>query len=373
MEVRFMSKFKQPKTNLKAIGINIYGGGFTTGVLNHFKVLSQMEECNAGAKTFELNFGDLIDHPIDHDDWAGRIKKHKNYIDFVYANPPCAPWSSANSFEGQNKEERMLNPKLDLTKHTMDAAFKLKPKVFILESVENAYTLGNEFYEIFKKKWLRAGYAVTYLLTDAILHGSPSMRRRFHFIAHNVPLQLVEPKMIKSKTVKDAIGDLRFNKSYDKDFQHIPGKPHRTWAPIYPLVPAGGHLRKTIELLGDKYSGPRASFLVTKLDWNTVSSTMITREVIHPDGKRLITMRELLRLCTYPDNFKAHNFASITQAVIPTVGNFMAELAKNSIRKCNRTIEPKFNVVDWRPIAKPFHGSRVRGKLDYETPLKGFM
>lgn len=40
--------FKSRKRRYKAIGINIYGGGFTLGALNHFEVLGQWEEFKLG-------------------------------------------------------------------------------------------------------------------------------------------------------------------------------------------------------------------------------------------------------------------------------------------------------------------------------------
>jgi hypothetical protein len=49
---------------------------------------------------------------------------------------------SANTRAGFTKDKRFLDKRLTLTDHTMHTAVKLQPKVFISESVENAWNIG---------------------------------------------------------------------------------------------------------------------------------------------------------------------------------------------------------------------------------------
>src|SRR5437660_3050623 len=97
---------------MRALGINIYGGGFTLGVKNAgFKILAQWEECDAGSKTFDLNrrYFSGIPRPLRYADWplADTGKVH-----LIYANPPCAPWSSANTRSGMTASVRRADPRL---------------------------------------------------------------------------------------------------------------------------------------------------------------------------------------------------------------------------------------------------------------------
>lgn len=341
--------FKNTKKKYKALGINIYGGGFTIGVANHFEVLTQWEEIDLGKRTFEMNFPDLERPIINHKDWP--VKEYAGKVDFVFANPPCAPWSSANTHKGKTKASRFLDKRLDLTEHTYKAALKLEPDIFISESVEAGYNIGASYYDKYIKMWIDAGYAVTFYMNDAILQGAPCMRRRFHFIAHKYTLDLTPPKIIKPVTVAETIGDL-----IELDGQ----VPLHDLRPIDPWIlkvvkktKPGEPLRKAIPRVKN-YEGPGIGFLVKRIKWDRPAFTMVGFNYIHPLKDRWITFREAMRLCTYPDWFMAHNAIEAVDAVLPVVGDHLALIAKKSIQK-KEPVEPKYNFVDWRPLAKDYH------------------
>lgn len=354
--------FKQKKRDLKALGINIYGGGFTLGVLNHFQVLAQLEEIDLGKKTFDLNFAGLA-RPLDIKEWGSYIDAHKG-TPFVFANPPCAPWSSANTHPGKTKASRFLDQRLALTGHTYQAAQEIRPLVFISESVENAYNIGKSHYDPFVESWMKLGYSVTLFLTDAILHGAPCQRRRFHFIAHKDELQLGQvPRLERAATVRDAIWDLRLDKTFGTVPQHQPQAMHPNIMKLLPHVPPGGVVRR-IAMMAPGYPGPGVGFLVKKFHWDYPSHTMVGFGFAHPDGKRMITFREAMRMCTYPDTFLAHAPVEAVDAVLPIVGDFLAGVAKRTI-KAAKARKPQFEIVDWRPHGREFHHGKLR-----QTPLK---
>lgn len=362
--------FSPTKKRLKAIGINIYGGGFTLGVLKHFEALGQWEEINLGRRTFDLNFTG-IPRPLNQSEWP--VKEFIGKVDLVYANPPCVPWSDASSYStrtnpgqvgrrGKTVADRFNDPLLRLTDSTMTTALRLRPRIFISESVENAYNVGAEHYAPYQRAWRKAGYAVTYFLTDALLHGAPCRRRRFHFIAHDCRLLLGAPPAIDhAVTVRDAIGDLAKVK-FNKEFQHVEvgvgnwnkDDRHRR---ILNSVPIWGRLQHTVNQL-KKFNGPRPSSFVRRLRWDTVAPTIMRfGHLIHPDGERWVTFREGLRLLTYPDNFSAHSEIDAADAVLPAVSTFLAGVAKRSIQR-NEDVKPEFHLVDWRPLGKPWHGHK---------------
>lgn len=339
--------FRPTKMKYKALGINIYGGGFTLGVMRHFEVVGQWEEINLGKRTFDLNF-EGIPRPLNRSDWPIATV---GSVDLIYANPPCTPWSFSNNAPGRTIEKRFKDCRLELTKHTMEAALAIRPKVFISESVENAFNIGAPHYDPYIEMWLNAGYAVTFFLNDAVLQGSPSARRRFHFIAHQHDLQLGQPpKLTRAVTVRDAIGDL--TKKLGKVSQHERQDRRPYCDPYLKLVPPGGKLYQA--LVKANYSGPRVSFLLRRLMWDAPACTMVGFEFIHPDGTRWLTYREALRLCSYPDSFITHDATEAVDAVLPCVAEFLAQVAKKTIQKAKPcAIEHK--VVDWRPAGKPWH------------------
>lgn len=345
-----MNKFQKPGQKLKALGINIYGGGFTLGVMRHFNVVAQWEEITLGKRTFDLNFPGF-NRPLTRDAWD--VDTWRGKVPFVYANPPCAPWSSANTHPGKTKASRFLDPRLALTAHTYEAAVALRPEVFISESVEAGYNIGACHYDQYVELWLKAGYAVTFFLCDAILQGSPSMRRRFHFIAHRSQLQLgAPPALIRATTVGDVLHDLKQVKGQLSHHEQRSLNPH--YLELAKLTQPGEPLRKALSRVPGGYQGPGVGFLMKKLKWDRPGFTMVGFQYIHPLYDRWITFREALRLCTYPDTFVAHNAVEAVDAVLPCVAEFLALVAKRTITK-NEPCPLEFKLVDWRPLAKKFH------------------
>lgn len=354
-----------PKLN--ALGINIYGGGFTIGARNHFNVLGQWEEDPLGRDTFDLNFGSKIHRPLHMADWP--IERSVGRFDFIYANPPCAPWSSANTRAGFTKDKRFLDKRLTLTQHTMETAVFLQPKVFISESVENAYNIGRSHYDQYIELWTQAGYHVTIFLTDGVLHGLPSTRRRFHFIAHGQALHLKPPNMatFRPTTVRDAIWDIKDCFGREDLPQHTLPTPtqNRRSGAVSPIklmkaTPIGGRLRE-VEREWPGYPGPFSSFLVKRLMWDAPAFTMVgLSKLIHPDGERLLTWREGMRLMSFPDWFLAAREIEAADSVTPLMGDYLSGIARKSIELDQPNTGEAFTLVDWRPLGDPFRISKMK-------------
>ena len=365
---------------LKALGINIYGGGQTLGMLKHFAVVEQWEEIALGRRTFDLNFQGIARPICRPSEWP--ISKYAGKVLLVYANPPCVPFSDASSYSrrtnpdqvgrrGKTVADRLKDPLLELTESTHQAALALRPQIFICESVQNAYTYGRARYEMYRDRWLKAGYSVTWLLTDALLHGAPCRRQRFHFLAHKVQLALPQaPAPTRVSTVRDAIGDLVDRPLQDRlvggPFQHweIPtGAWNRDdrWRYLLKRVPPFGPLAAAEPPGGWPAGCPRPSTFVQRLRWDGPSGTVLRGgHKLHPGGERWVTMRELMRLTTYPDEFRAASEIDICDSVLPCVAEFLAGVAKESIRHGDAVRSPTFSIVDWRDIAKPFHSHQEK-------------
>lgn len=337
---------------MTALGINIYGGGFTLGVQNHFKVLGQWEECTLGKKTFDLNFKNIY-RPLKLEEWP--VKDYISKVEFLYANPPCRPWSNASVTLGRTNDKMFFDKRLVLTEHTMSAALKIKPLIFMSESVENTYIIGVSHYNDYAKMWIKAGYHVTYFLNDAIIQGAPCVRRRFHFIASRYKLQIKDKPIIKKvTTVRDAIGNII--KTNTGLLQHEYFEGRKGFTSVMSKVPPYGGLKRTINTIPN-WEGNQCSFLIKRLAWDFPACTMVGFEYIHPDGHRWITFREALRLCGYPDTFSAHNAVEAVDAVIPPVAEFLSITAKKTLQK-TESVKPGLSVIDWRPYAKQYHFSK---------------
>ncbi len=358
---------------LNALGINIFGGGFTLGVLNskRFNVVSQWEECDAGAKTFDLNMRYFkgIHRPIGYTKWDMLLDEH---IHFIYANPPCAPWSGANTRLGMTPDLRRADPRLAMTVRTMETALALRPDFFALESVARAYSLGRAYYDNWAEAWLKAGYGVTYYLTDGLLLGVPSTRQRFHFMAHRRELAIPEPNMkhFMPKTVSQVIGDLEDH--YGHLPHHIPKRMSREAHELCRVVKEGRLLTGTDDADNDEVQRALAncewspSFLNRKLVWDAPGFTLVNLEQhVHPRKPRFLTWREGLRVAGYPDDFLVHNPQGATQAVLPITGEHIAKLAFSCMNNA-ALAQNELEIVDHRDLAKPYRPGSVRDEMESE-------
>ncbi len=350
---------------MKAMGINIFGGGFTLGVLQSkkFEVVAQLEQCNAGKRTYDMNpqyFG-KIPRPLAVADWP--IAQWRGELDFVYANPPCAPWSAGNTRKGMLSAQRFEDPRLDMTRVTMETALQLRPDAFALESVARAFSIGRSYYDGWAEKFMAAGYGVTYYLTDALLLGVPSTRQRFHFVASRFVIDFPEPDMLGfiPQTVRSACWDIRgkFNLSHHK-LEEV--KPNALVMKTMKMCEPGGQMN-AVERALPNYDGPKHSFMVRRAMWDAPAFTVIKLdEIVHPDGERWMTLREGLRLCSYPDDFRVAAPNEATQAVLPLVGRHVAVRVAEGLERGERAARA-VRIVDHRALAAPYRPGRIWGLL----------
>lgn len=354
--------------DLTAVGINIFGGGFTLGVQEAgFRVDGQWEECDAHSRTFDLNrqrFFRDVKRPIGAGEWP--VFDLPSRVHMVYGNPPCAPWSAARGNSGGVLG--VDDPRLKMTGQTMRAALAIAPDCFVCESVPQAATTGRAYYDEWARQFIEAGYGVTYLLTNALLHGSPSSRDRFHFIAHRRALELTEPDMsnFMPRTVRMAIGELMDD--FGQLAQHRPFRRATSdayWQMIEETEP-GGKLRDVAvrrRLAGQEVR--MAPFIARRLFWDAPSGTIVkVAETAHPERARYVTAREGLRLLTYPDGFLVADErypVSATQAVMPLMGKTLAAIARRSLD--NEPARRDVEAIDWRHLAKSYLQTAVINEL----------
>lgn len=229
--------------------------------------------------------------------------------DILIGGFPCQGFSVANLYRKEDDKRNELYKELV-------RLLKLKmPKYFIFENVKGILSLGgydnnddkkNHKGKVFKmivEDLEKCGYTVHTKLFKIKWYDIPQNRERVIFIGirNNIKDKIIfkwpnETQKI-TKTLKDAIGDLPIK--YNKDIQHI-GTKHK------------------VKITG--YMGNR------KLDWNSVSPTITGRGGgtggpvinVHPSGKRRMTVREYVRIQTFPDDFK---FSGSVSSMYIKIGN----------------------------------------------------
>ncbi len=348
-------------SKLTAVGCYIFAGGFAVGVSKHFKLLAHLEDGDFGVASFKLNYPKVPVY-IDPSEWP--LRELKNKVDFIYSNPPCAPWSQTGkgwaSGPGRANDNWKTDPRVDCVRKSFSAFQAIRPHVWVWESVTRAYTAGRDFVDELTAEILKMGYSVTYLLTDAQLHGLPQRRQRFHLIAHDVELQFPEP-LGKIVTAGEALKGVK-----------SPWVPMSTprMLKLIKATPQGVGLRRTFDKLNPhpklnergEIKG-RPVWMNYRIRANRPSGTLIGGcHAVHPDHHRFLSPWEHAALCGYPPTFKFAGeprrwYKQIAQAVTPVIGDYLGGVVKRGIKRGVKT-RREVNVVDFRRLVRNYDNAR---------------
>ena len=313
-------------------------GGFSlgferAGFTNLFAVEIQKEYC----QTYKANFAN---HTLLEEDIAS-ISKEKIKellgevdVDVIIGGPPCQGFSIA----GNIGRKFIDDPRNRLFLEFVRFVSIVQPKAFVMENVARLYTHNKsktreEIIESFNK----LGYKVECKILNSADYGVPQVRKRVIFIGSKVGDAILFPEVThkEHKTLKQALQNLptlqsgeashllnhkamKHSKQMLLKMSYLKDGEGREKIPPN-LRPKSGDVRKYI-----KYNSSKPSI--------TITGDM--RKVFHPFENRALTVRELARLQSFPDDFE---FKSTTMAQQQQVGNavppLMAQAIANAITK----------------------------------------
>lgn len=337
-----------------AVGVHVYAGGFTCGVKDSFEVVAHLEnDPPYAAATSRANFPDV---PI----FAGRHTwpnpsddacptKYKK-VSLVYSNPPCAVFSPL----GRNFMRALdwkADKRLDDWRSAVDYALEVDADAFVGESVPRILTKGREFAVGLSRKFMDHGYGVYWYNHDLKFHGLPQQRRRAMIIASKHELKFPVTQ-VKQKTIKEVLESVNktdhHNHMSDIESELIPHvPPWKGFTEIYDK-----HLK---DVAGGK---GRPRFVMHRLGYDGISSTVAGDYIFHPIENRRLTVEEYAGLCGYPADYKwvfdgskyqyGKTISEIARAVMPPVASAVAEIIYTGLRKGNYVNEPRVtHVVRW--------------------------
>lgn len=241
-------------------------------------------------------------------------------LDILDGSPPCQGFSLAG-------KRKVTDPRNSLFVEYVRLVEALQPKVFVMENVTGM--VKGKMKGLFKEVMLMlksTNYKVKCKLMNSKYYGVPQARRRLIWIG-------VHPNIKKDPTfpqpgheiitVKKALEDITPDEYWEINTDTEFGKQYLKLRP-------GQSLAKTWE----KGSG----FNTRRLAWNKPSFTVTKTgifgkypKLIHPDGKRSVSINECKRLCSFPDDFVLtgnikEKWAVMGNAVMP---KFMQAIAEN--------------------------------------------
>lgn len=333
---------------LKALGGDIYAGGFTLGVKQAgFDVVGIVGHDAYGFATHQANFP-KIPQVAGRDSWSGKDAGSHYGVDLFYTNPPCALWSSAGMYAQKNSAataNRHKDPRAGQYDDLANYSLEIGAKVWIWETVPNAWTRGREFVlKVLGKHYAKGRhcYIVRFINGDV---GVPQTRERLFLITSDKPLVLTPPP---GHTV--TVGEVW--KGLGR------GTPLRTSPKLAAFLKAAEPGQKLRSLIGrPDLPDLKPSFLWQVLDPKKRAPTLIGPIWGHPKGRQL-TIEEYKAIATFPQNFEvpanAAGVSLLARGVAPLTAKWIAgQVRDNLTGKRKSTYKgrvPEFKVLDFRKL-----------------------
>lgn len=317
-------------------------GGSSLGYkLADLKVMLANEFIEAAADTYQANFPDTIVlrddiRKITGKEILDKLNLKVGELDILDGSPPCAAFSTAGKREkkwGQvvkysDKEQRVDDLFFEFTRMIDE----IKPKVFIAENVHGLVT--GKAIEVFDKiisEMRSKGYYVSARVLKAMYFNVPQIRRRLIFIGVRKDLNVLPSHPLPSHrpvTVRQSLQDVK-NEEWE-----LKASFYKETSSVWPLL----QQMKPGEQ-GSKYANG-SYFSLGRLDWDKPCSTVLQSDAkqtssccVHPEENRRLTISELKRVSSFPDNFVLtgdykQQWERIGRAVPPNMMKAIAEHVK---------------------------------------------
>ncbi len=278
-------------------------------------------------------------------------------VDVIVATPPCQGMSTANYKKGdESKRNSLVVEAISIIK-------QIRPKIFVFENVKafmkTACTdLDGSIVPISEsiKKNLGDDYHIYARVINFRDYGVPSSRPRTIVIGtgkdyiHFSPLNIF-PLQEKTITVRQAIGDLQsleYGEMSDDVYHSFREYPKYMEEWISHIAEGESAFNnadeyKPYKMVDGKKVVLRGAHLGNKfrrLFWDKPGACIATRndqlasqDTIHPSDNRVLTIRELMRLMTIPDDFNWTIQSVDKLASVESQKAFLKEHELN-IRRC---------------------------------------
>lgn len=338
-----------------AIGAHIYAGGFTVGVSRHFDVLAHLEHNGYGAEVVKMNFPGLPIYPGGPSTWPSSWPRGQGRPRFLYANPPCAIWSSAGKgVHGKWVNDPRLQVHHDIMNYAMDV---VTPDVVAIESVPPSFTEGRRHVDNLIAKAADNGYSSTIVMHDAKYLGVAQRRSRIFYIFHKVSMEWELPSFDDAPTVRDVFRKLSKKKTrgFDPTLNIAPSDrilleraaPGEKFRQVYDRM----HPDPQRGARGQKLGSP--SFLDQRIPWDKPSPVIIANKLYHPEEDRYLTQEELAALSSFPPNYlwpigkSADISGFMSRGVMPNVGDWLARCVATALDRGKRPNKITSELLDF--------------------------
>lgn len=337
------------------LDFGLEAAGFETGVC------VEMDKWSCSTLRHNRNWNVIEDRieNVSSDTILQTAALKKGEVSLLIGGPPCQPFSKSSFwFNGDTK--RLNDPRANTLEHYMRVLNDTLPKAFILENVfglaykgkdEGLKFLENALHLINKNN--SVNYSFEWKVLNAADYGVPQIRERVFIVGHiegkkfefpekrfynpqkeEVSMTLFE-RLEPYRTSWDAIGDLD-EEPQTPIISEVGGK----WGALLPTIPPGeNYLFHTERGNGEcifKWRSRYWSFLLKlhpdKPSWTIQAQPGTAIGPFHWNNRRL-TMREMARIQTFPDDVRIQGGISNVQKQLGNaVPSGLAEVLGREIR-----------------------------------------
>ena len=309
-------------------------GGMAKGFeMAGFNQVCGLDWFKEAGMTYRENFshplieGDITQREIK-DKFINTVKEKLNgkNLTVLSGGFPCQGFSMSGNRIVEDKRNSLYKDMLEIID-------ELQPEFIVAENVKGLRSmLKGKVEDKIKADIRKLGYVVNVTVLNSADYYVPQKRERVIFIANRIGKKNYHPAPLLESdsyiTTKEAIGDLVKMKDNPK-FNHVRTNHNDDMKERLAKVPEG-------KSLYDKYSDSWK-----KCPWNEASCTIKEKHGgvnIHPIEPRVITVREMARLQSLPDNFifkgtKSKQMVQIGNAVPPLLAKAIALAIKKAIKK----------------------------------------
>ena len=330
-------------TKLKYIDLFSGAGGFSLGFDNKgFQNVFSIDIEPQFCQTYKHNFSNhqLIEKDICAlSDSEIKYLKEFDEIDVVIGGPPCQGFSIA----GNIGRKFVADPRNRLFKEFVRVVKVVKPKFFVMENVARLYTHNkgktrNEIIKDFEK----LGYNVDCNVLNSADYGVPQVRKRVIFIgtSANQKIEFPQKEVKNYVSVKEALSKYPKLKSGEESSipNHIAMSHSEQMLTKMSYVSDGGD-RNEIPVKIRPRSGDVRKYIKYASNKPSVCVTGDMRKIFHYEQNRALTVRELAKLQSFPDDFVFKgNRISQQQQVGNSVPPKMAEAIAKVIIKMSKNV-----------------------------------
>ena len=279
-------------------------GGSSLGYkLAGFRELLVVEWDDNAVATFRLNFPGV---PVYHGDIAKltgaecmRMAGVKvGEFDVLDGSPPCQGFSTAG-------KRRFDDPRNSLFREFARLIQELQPRVFIMENVTGMVKGAMKQTYLTIIETLRGcGYRARGEILNAMYYNVPQSRERVIIIGvrNDLGREPSHPKpQTRPMTPRQAFAGVPCG-----DMKNLPDWMKQATK----LMIAGNYSERHMTDAFMRVRGKSAGGMNTKLlSWDRVSCTLVKSEIaatgiIHPDRQRYLTIPEMCRIASFPDDFR---------------------------------------------------------------------